>query len=112
MKEFKQEDAWTKFKDYLQKLAKRSDKPFSCPYLAVLPRSIKYESRTYPKGSLICSSKVGWEGPGESVVCGLLETEITFNTQGQIEASCSWDRSKFALSIVSFESQKLPVGSR
>jgi hypothetical protein len=109
MKKFTQEDAWIKFKDYLQKLTERSDKPFSCPYLAVLPGSIKYEIRTFPKGSLICSSKIGFEGPGEGVACGLLETEITFNTQGQIEAFCSWNRSKFILSIVSFEPQKLPV---
>lgn len=100
MKEFTKEGAWIRFKDYLRELAKKGDKPFGCPYLAVLPESVRYKALTYSKGTPICSDAI--------VVCGFEEVGIHFNDQGQIEIPCYWNDSKFTLSIVNFEPKSPP----
>ncbi len=91
-------DEWLRFREFLQKLPK-AKKPFSCPTLTVLTESVRYHSKVYPKGSLICSSGMG----GGNVICGLQAAPITFDAQGNIEIACSWRAHKVALSIVHFK---------
>ena len=105
MKEFtrqKRGDSnWAEFEDYLEKLAKVDNKPFNCPLLAILPEPVQFKTNTYPTGSLMCAGNTD-----SSPTCRLMKEDIKLNNQGQLEVHCSWNGSKFVLSIVSFEPRK------
>lgn len=117
MREFRGDNRWIELRDYLKELAKRDNKPFDCPLLAVLPELVKWPGVKwwpgpieYPKGTLLCWRRVNQGGIGGSISCDI--TSIVLNKDNQMKAFCGWNGSTFTLSIVSFEPKKYPVGSR
>jgi len=94
------------FITYLNEL--KDEKPFDCPFLKVLPETIKVYSDNqyteYERGALICSARPGTLlERDDNHRCQLKKSEIILNEQGNFEAKCRWNHSRLFLKIVGFE---------
>ncbi|MBU1204047.1 MAG: hypothetical protein KKG60_03195 [Nanoarchaeota archaeon] len=96
---------YLKFREYLFDLAKKEDKPFNCPALAVLPENVvdTCEHKTYPSGDLLCSYTPGSIGVVPDHGCRIAYFPIKVGDDGNINLLCSWNHSQLVLKVIDFK---------
>ena len=90
------------FKNYLENLT--GEKPFSCPYLRVLPEDMTTSegNKFYEKGALICS-EIHLSNYNQTHRCHFdSDSPLIFNEDGNLEVKCVLNHSIFELSLKGF----------